>query len=150
MLHFLQILVVLQILNEMQRCLAPSSQHRYPHVVIGKNPLSIKKTERLSLIHSTYVSITHYKQDIRLMNFEIIRKSEFASCMKVKVAQSCPTPWTIQSMEFSRPEYWSGLPSPSPGDLLTQRLNPGLLHCRRMLYCLSYYRNPKSWLWICK
>ena len=26
---------------------------------------------------------------------------------KVKVAQSCPTPWTIQVMEFSRPEYWS-------------------------------------------
>ena len=28
----------------------------------------------------------------------------------VKVAQSCPTlcaPQTIQSMEFSRPEYWS-------------------------------------------
>ena len=26
-------------------------------------------------------------------------------------------PWTIQSMEFSRPEYWSGQPFPSPGDL---------------------------------
>ena len=28
--------------------------------------------------------------------------------LKVKVAQSCPTvgePWTVQSMEFSRPEY---------------------------------------------
>ena len=27
------------------------------------------------------------------------------------------TPWTIQSLEFSRPEYWSGQPIPSPGDL---------------------------------
>ena len=27
------------------------------------------------------------------------------------------TPWTIQSMEFSRPEYWDGQPFPSPGDL---------------------------------
>ena len=26
------------------------------------------------------------------------------------------TPWTIQSIEFSRPEYWSGSPFPSPGD----------------------------------
>ena len=29
----------------------------------------------------------------------------------LKVTPSCPTlcdPWTIQSMEFSRPEYWSG------------------------------------------
>ena len=26
------------------------------------------------------------------------------------------TPWTIESMEFSRPEYWSGMPFPSPGE----------------------------------
>ena len=32
------------------------------------------------------------------------------------------TPWTRQSMEFSRQEYWSGLPFPSPGDLP----NPGI------------------------
>ena len=32
------------------------------------------------------------------------------------------TPWSIQSMEFSRPEYWSGKPFPSPGDLP----NPGI------------------------
>jgi len=32
------------------------------------------------------------------------------------------TPWTIQSMEFSRPEYWSGQPFPSSGDLP----NPGI------------------------
>ena len=42
-------------------------------------------------------------------------------CMKVKseseVTQSCPTPWTAASqappsMEFSRQEYWSGVPLP--------------------------------------
>ena len=32
------------------------------------------------------------------------------------------TPWTIQPREFSRPEYWSGWPFPSPGDLP----NPGI------------------------
>ena len=32
------------------------------------------------------------------------------------------TLWTIQSMEFSRTEYWSGWPFPSPGDLP----NPGI------------------------
>ena len=81
-------------------------------------------------------------------------------------------------MEFSRPEYWSGQPFPSPGDLSnpgteprspalhtdslpaepqgkpknagvgslsllqeifpTQGVNPGLLHCRQILYQLSY------------
>ena len=46
--------------------------------------------------------------------------------VKVKVAQSCLTlcdPMDyIQSMEFSRPEDWSGEPFPSPGDLP----NPGI------------------------
>ena len=32
------------------------------------------------------------------------------------------TPWPIQSLEFSRPENWSGEPFPSPGDLP----NPGI------------------------
>ena len=27
------------------------------------------------------------------------------------------TPWTLQSLEFSRLEYWSGWPFPSPGDV---------------------------------
>ena len=93
------------------------------------------------------------------------------------------TPWTLACqvplpMEFSRQEYWSGLPFPSPGDLpdpgikrrspalqadsvlseppgkpkntglgslsflhgiyLTQESNQGLLHCRWILYQLSY------------
>ena len=39
------------------------------------------------------------------------------------------TPWTAAcqaplSMEFSRQEYWSGLPFPSPGDLLNPRIKP--------------------------
>ena len=38
------------------------------------------------------------------------------------VVSDSGTPWTIQSMEFSRPEYWSGQPFPSPGDLP----NPGI------------------------
>ena len=38
------------------------------------------------------------------------------------------TPWTCQtplSVEFSRQEYWSGLPFPSPGDLLDPHTEPG-------------------------
>ena len=45
--------------------------------------------------------------------------------MKVKLlshVQLFETPWTVAykaslSMEFSRQEYWSGLPFPPPGDL---------------------------------
>ena len=57
------------------------------------------------------------------------------------------TPWTLArqaplSMRFSRQEYWSGLPFPTPRDLPTQGLNPGLLHCRETLYCLSHQGSP--------
>ena len=49
------------------------------------------------------------------------------------------TPWTTQSMELSRPEYWSGYSlSLLQGIILTQRLNPGLPHCRQILYQLNY------------
>ena len=34
------------------------------------------------------------------------------------------TPWTIQSMEFFRPEYWSGSPFPSPGGLPNLGIEP--------------------------
>ena len=50
-----------------------------------------------------------------------------------KSAKSCLTlvmPWTVArqaplSMEFSRQEYWSGLPFPSPGNLLYPGIKPG-------------------------
>ena len=43
--------------------------------------------------------------------------------------QLCVTPWTVArqaslSMEFSRQEYWSGLPFPSPGDLSDPGIKP--------------------------
>ena len=45
-----------------------------------------------------------------------------------EVAQSCPAlcdPGRLQSMEFSRQEYWSGLSFPSPGDLPHPGFEPG-------------------------
>ena len=51
--------------------------------------------------------------------------------------QLCMTLWTVAcqaplSIGFSRREYWSGLPFPPPGDLLTQGLN---LHLLCLLCC---------------
>ena len=53
--------------------------------------------------------------------------------MKVKslsCVQLFVTPWTIAcqappSVGFSRQEYWSGLPFPSPGDLPDPGIEPG-------------------------
>ena len=58
------------------------------------------------------------------------------------------TPWNGAhqaplSMEFSRQEYWSELPFPSPQDLPDPgRLNLGLLRYRQILYHLSYEGSP--------
>ena len=56
-------------------------------------------------------------------------------CLKVKVKSLSParlfaTPWTViypapLSMGFSKQEYWSGFPFPSPGDLPNPGIEPG-------------------------
>ena len=45
--------------------------------------------------------------------------------MSLSRVQLFVTPWNIQSMEFSRPEYWSGQPFPSPVDLPNPGIEPG-------------------------
>ena len=53
-------------------------------------------------------------------------------------------PWTVAcqtplSVEFSRQEYWRGLPCHSPGIFLIQGSNSDLLHCRQISYHLIHY-----------
>ena len=100
------------------------------------------------------------------------------------MSDSLQPPWSVKSMEFSRPEYRSAQPFPSPGDLPnpgiktrsptvqadslpaeppgkpkntgvgslcllqwifpTWESNQGLLHCRWILYQLSYQGRPKA------
>ena len=45
-------------------------------------------------------------------------------------------------MGSPRQEYWSGLLFPAPGDLLNPEIKLSLLHCRQILYCLSYQGSP--------
>ena len=47
-------------------------------------------------------------------------------------------------MGFSRQEYWSGLPFPSPENFPTQGSNPGLPRCIQTLYCLSHHGRKKK------
>ena len=69
-------------------------------------------------------------------------------CMCAKSLQSCLTLlslWTVAchaplSMGFSRQEYWSGLPFPSPGDLP----NPGIKPSVTDSLPLSYQGSPRG------
>ena len=66
-------------------------------------------------------------------------------CAKsLQLCQFFVTSWTVAcqaflSMGFSRQEYWSELPCPSPEDFQTRGSNPGLLCCRWMLYNTNFY-----------
>ena len=74
------------------------------------------------------------------------------------------TPWTIQCMEFSKPEYWNGQPFPSPGDLpnpgikprspalradyqLNHQGSPGILEWLAYPFS-SRSSQPRNWTWI--
>ena len=82
------------------------------------------------------------QREFQGMNMRIKRKLS-CTVMSNSVIPMYSPPGPL-SMEFSRQEYWSGLPFPSPGDLPDPRIEPGsmscrdLLHCRQILFQLSY------------
>ena len=58
------------------------------------------------------------------------------------------TPWTVAhqaplSTEFSRQEYWSGLPFPTPGDLPDQGLDQQLL-CPLIVRQIGFYLSDST------
>ena len=53
------------------------------------------------------------------------------------------TSWATREAQ----EYWSGYPTLLQGIFPTQELNQGLLHCRRILYQLSFEGSPNLCGW---
>ena len=91
----------------------------------------------------TSVSDPEPKPCFKLLQAKAITEQQSQS---LSYTQLFATPWTVAcqaplSMEFSRPEYWSGQLVPSPGNFPSQGSNPVLLQCRRILYCLSHQSN---------
>ena len=81
------------------------------------------------------------------VNFDGVWWTNYESESGSAVSNSV-TPWTIQCMEFSRPEYWSGSLSFLQGIFPTQGPNPGLLHCRWILYQLSHKGSLRILEWV--
>ena len=64
------------------------------------------------------------------MGYRLLYSIIFSSVQSLSHVQLFVTPWMVArqaplSMEFSRQEYWSGLPFPSPGDLPNAGIKPG-------------------------
>ena len=70
--------------------------------------------------------------------------------MKVKVGQSCSTLCDSMDSPWNFPGQNTGVGSLSllQGIFPTQGLNPGLLHCRRILYQLSHKRSTRILEWV--
>ena len=75
----------------------------------------------------------------------------FSNLLKVKVSQSCPTlsdpmdysPWNSLSQNTG-----VGSLSLLQGIFPTQGSNPGLPHCRQILYQLSHKGSPRILEWV--
>ena len=58
------------------------------------------------------------------------------------------TPWSIQPMEFSRSEYWSGQPFPSPGDLPNPEIDPRSPTLQAVSLPAELQGKPKNREWV--
>ena len=71
---------------------------------------------------------------------------------KVKVTHSCPTLWDPNGLNspWNSPGQTTGMGSRSllQGIFPTQGLNPGLPHCRQILYQLSHKGNSRILEWV--
>ena len=84
---------------------------------------------------------------------EWIDERESSSTVKVKLlsrVQLFATPWTIQYSPWNSPGHKTTVGSHSPLQEIfpTQGSNPGLLHCRWILYQMSHQGRPRILEWV--
>ena len=97
-----------------------------------------------------FSSVATTKMNIAFANTHFEPVSDLALKVKVLVARSCPTLWPHGLKPASLLCPWdspgknngAGCHFLLQGIFLTQESNPGLLHCRQILYHLSYQEIP--------
>ena len=113
-----------------------------------------------SLPVSTHLSLMLGPEQVNFIRWTQILKKVCVCVCVFNHVWLCDTPWTkacqaLMSMEFSRQEYWSGLPFPSPGDLPDPGIEPtspmfpvlaGRPFTTSATWEVTYY---KSWLQFC-
>ena len=92
--------------------------------------------------------LTHFGATLSASASELFQSERKWKWQLLSCVQLLVTPWTTQSMEFSRPEN-TGVDSLFllQGIFLTQGSNPGLPHCRLFLYQLSHKGSPRILEW---
>ena len=127
---------------------------------VRESSLIICSSYIFTAIHSTYLLFSVFSLSLNPNNMgkELgITSTKIKNSLFSILSHLCVNPnmevylWPVLAsqegrylMEFSSPEYWSGQPFPSPGDLP----NPGFLHCRWILYQLSHEGSPRILEWV--
>ena len=112
---------------------SPAQRKLAPVLRRSCGELPLKRNRGLPPTASTntsHMSVSRWKQIFQLQCS--LRRAVAQAKVKVKSlsrVQLFVTPWTVAyqdplSMGFSRQEYWSGLPFPSPGDLPDPGIEP--------------------------
>ena len=101
-------------------------------LLIKHNLLSFPSTttKLLNQSLSLIVRFSNRLLETVAFNFWLNSKSESESICHSVMSRLFVTLWPVAcqaplSVEFSRQEYWSGMPFPSPGDLLNPETGPG-------------------------
>ena len=104
--------------------------------------------------------LLHCRQTLYHLSHQEVKRMWYAYmmgyCVSVCSALSdFATPWTVAcqaslSMEFPRQEYWSGVPSPPPGDLSDPGIEPPAFQVASLPLChlgspiIEYYSTMKK------
>ncbi|KAB0380491.1 hypothetical protein FD755_008275 [Muntiacus reevesi] len=109
------------------------------HTGIGELAAALNEFDLEGCLSSAVQANSSHHSWVRI--WPIYGKLEFMSESRLAVSDSV-TPWTVDcqaplAMKFSRREYCSGFPFPSPGDLPDPVIEP-IPQCRQILYHQSH------------
>ena len=107
-------------------------QLSHPYMTSGKT---------IALVRWTFVSKVMFL--LTMLSRLVIAFHPRSKCLNFMAAFTICSDFGGKSMQFSRPEYWSGLPFPSPGDLP----NPGIKPRFRALQADSLPAEPQGKPW---
>ena len=82
----------------------------------------------MGLFSPTYCCLSNLFCTLELKHHSVVDGCVYVSCSVMSDSFAIPCTIAHQaplSMEFSKQEYWSGLPLPSPGDLPDPGIEPG-------------------------
>ena len=98
-------------------------------------------------------NITHYQRNANQHHNDVPSHAGQSGGLVTKSCLTLASPWTVArqaplSMDFPDKDIGMDCHFLFQGNFLTQESNPGLLHCRKILYQLSHRGSPRILEWV--